>query len=62
MFWQIKTEKTQYNTLLNVKLIRYLVGSMQRADQHWHLLHHPQVMLQLLQLLVEPGRTQEDFT
>lgn len=40
----------------------YLVGSSERSHQQGDVLHHSQVMLQLLQLLVEPTRTQEGLT
>lgn len=40
----------------------YLVGPLQRAHEKSDLLHHRKVMLQLLQLLVEPRRPQDCFT
>ena len=40
---------------------RYLVGAMQGADEKGDLLHHRQVLLQVLQLLEEPRWPQVDF-
>ena len=40
---------------------RYLVGAVQGADEKGDLLHHRQVLLQVLQLLEEPRWPQVDF-
>lgn len=40
----------------------YLVGSLERSHQQGDVLHHSEVVLQLLQLLVHPTRTQEHVT
>lgn len=39
----------------------YLVGAVQGADEKGDLLHHRQVLLQVLQLLEEPWWPQVDF-
>lgn len=44
-----------------MSLSRYLVGAMQGADEKGDLLHHRQVLLQVLQLLEEPRWPQVDF-
>jgi len=40
---------------------RYLVHSLQGAHEERDLLHHGEVVLQLLELLVEPRRAEEGF-
>lgn len=40
----------------------YLVRALQSAHQTGDLLHHRKVMLQLMELLIEPRRTQDHFT
>lgn len=40
----------------------YLVHPLQRAHQKGDFLHDREVMLQFVQLLVQPGRPQDGFT
>lgn len=56
-----KAPRVGCTQIMSLPIQRYLVGAMQGADEKGDLLHHCQVLLQVLQLLEEPRWPQVDF-
>lgn len=62
--WLLQSTRVWFYTNLksgHALACRYLVGAVQGADEKGDLLHHRQVLLQVLQLLEEPRWPQVDF-